>query len=206
MTPAEACAPLPGLRRLALRLTGGRPADAADLLQDTAERAVRACGRADPAHLTAWLATIMRNGALNAGRRPLMLALEEAPEPAIGAAGEAAVLLAEVAQRIPLLPAPYRQALLVALVMDPAEAAAALGLSYRVYRHRLAAARALLRGAVAGESMAGAANVDAAASYRATVRRARERGMAARRDGTPRNANPFARADLRRAWDAGWAA
>ena len=67
MTPAEVVAPLPLLRGLALRLVGANDADG--LMQDTAERAIRHCGKAEAAHLRGWLATIMTRCGLERRRK-----------------------------------------------------------------------------------------------------------------------------------------
>jgi RNA polymerase sigma-70 factor (ECF subfamily) len=48
------------LRNLARRLTRD-PDDAADLLQDSLERALRSAGKVDPKALPAWIVTVMRN-------------------------------------------------------------------------------------------------------------------------------------------------
>lgn len=82
MTPAEAIAPLPALRGLAVRLAGQ---DAEDLMQDVAERAIRCCVRlATETDARRWLCVAMRNRAADGHRLAWnrRTQLEDAPEPA----------------------------------------------------------------------------------------------------------------------------
>jgi len=148
---------LPNLRRFALSLA--RRADLADdLVQITAERALAARDRHDPAtRLDAWLFRILRNAFIDMTRRDrvrgVTVDVDDAPESAVldgRTVTEATLMLGSAQAAIDALPEAQRQVMILVCLEDLsyAEAAAVLGIPVgtvmsRLSRARLAVARKL---------------------------------------------------------------
>ena len=144
---------LPRLRRLA-RVLAGQPADADDLVQQTVERALAACGQWRPGtRLDSWMFRIMKNAWIDETRvrrrRGAVLAPEEEGENVGGAsarAAEARLEAAEVERAIARLPQEQRLAVALVLVegLSYKEAAEVLGVPQGTLTSRLGRGRQAL--------------------------------------------------------------
>lgn len=154
--PSELMAHLPNLRRYARRLSQNEDL-ANDLVQETLARALSHLDRYRPiGSLQGWLITIMKNQFRELQRRRLLDRARSGLSVPAGTLFAARLdppqddqlLLREVADAIPRLPAFQREVLLAVCVqgMSYEEASAKLGIPVGTIRSRLFRARATLQG------------------------------------------------------------
>jgi RNA polymerase sigma-70 factor, ECF subfamily len=157
----EALVHLDTLYRVALRLTGS-PADADDLVQETALKAYRSWDQYQPGtNAKGWLLTILRNSFINEYRRrsrhpetvdvdtiePFAVLSEEQEEDAQGGRFFDQIIDEEVQQAIDTLPETFREALVLSDVegMSYQEISSILGVPVGTVKSRLFRARRMLR-------------------------------------------------------------
>ena len=159
LNASELTSSLPGLQRYAISLTRNND-QAADLVQDCVERALRKSHLFDGANLRAWLTTICRRIFLNGVRRSkaqgVCIELDDAPPQrlAVGANQEDRLQIMGVAAAFYRLSADDQLVLsLIALEgMRYNEAAEILGVPVGTVRSRLSRARAKLTALIDGAS------------------------------------------------------
>jgi len=150
----EAC--LPDLWRYAYSLSFDK-AQADDLVQDCAERALRKRQLWDPSRpLKPWLMTILLNIHRNTRRRSTFLRLvpvDDAPATTAPATTEARMELADTARAIQMLPPEQRDALLLVVIggLSYKEAAETLDIPTGTLMSRIGRARRNLRHMTAAE-------------------------------------------------------
>jgi RNA polymerase sigma-70 factor (ECF subfamily) len=141
------------------RLSGRRDL-AEELLQETFVRlATRAPGLAEDTRLLPWLYTVARHlhidhvrlAQLDAARLERLSLAPAAPPPTPFEEAAASQIQARLEAALAALPGAQREALLLVSVerLEPAEAAAVLGVTPETLRQRLARARAMLKDALA---------------------------------------------------------